>query len=359
MTGGVWPWRRRAAEAQPRLIPPPAAVRLSDAWAQAAVLPWAARTLPTEEYYASTLAMLNETRHDVYVFDLRGGEVLVREKHIHHPLAFNRRIEHFRVQLYRDHLRQAVAHAELLDGISLALGVGDLLLDVQPSVPVFAYQKQRDAPWILMPDVELLETNFYGEEDPDTSPDAKLNRVVFAGSSTGRSLTEEDVREDRGERLRYAARFVGDPHVEYSIGRASECVTEEARAALEAKPYFRFVGWPEQLRRRYILSLDGNGAACSRVARTLRSRSTLIKGRSDHVLFYFPGLLPWRHYIPVESEAELEELTPFLTLGDFPSAGISEAANAFWALNMSAEAVTAYTARVLTIFNDVYIRRLG
>ena len=364
MRPSVWPWRQgvvASAVAAPAATPhePEAAPEpQTAAWAQAHVNFWAARTRLTAADYADGLRHLNAVKHDVYVFDIDGADVNVREKHVHHPLAFNRRIEHFRVHLYRDHLREAAARAQLPRPVSVGVIVGDLARDVNPLLPVFTYQKRVGEPWLLLPDVEMLELRFYEEETPDSSTGPKLDRVVFSGSSTGKALDEEAVRNDASERLRYAARFVGDPQVEFSIGRASECVSPEAEAALKAKPYFRRVDWAEQLTRRYVLSLDGNGATCSRVVRTLRSRSCLVKQASDNLLFYFAGLLPWRHFIPVDDEEELARLAPMITRTDFPSEAICDDANAFCRDNLNRAAVVDYTAALMGGFSAQYLARL-
>ena len=359
---GLWS-RRRAPAAEVVAAEPPAPaprpVRDQTAgWAHAQITPWAARTHLSLGDYVDGLRHLNAVKHDVYVFDIAGDDVHVREKHVHHPLPFNRRIEHFRVHLYRDHFRAAAARAQLTRPLSVGLMVGDLVRDVNPHLPIFAYQRTLAEPWILIPDVEMLEVDFYESEGPDTTPGDKLDSIVFSGSSTGASLDVEAVRDDASERLRYAARFLDSPVVRFTIGRASECTSPEAEAALMAKPYFRHVGWEEQLKHRYILSLDGNGATCSRVIRTLRSRSCLVKQRSDNILFYFPGLLPWHHYVPVDDAEDLARLAPLLTRADFPSAGLCDAANAFCAEQLTRAAVVDYTAALLRDFDAQYLRRI-
>ena len=359
---GLWGRRRvRAREKAAPASPPPAAARLvrdqTAGWAHAQITPWAARTHLSMGDYVDGLRHLNEVKHDVFVFDIAGDDVHVREKHVHHPLPFNRRIEHFRVHLYRDHLRAAAARAQLSRPLSLGVVVGDLVRDVDPLLPIFAYQKAVGEPWILIPDVEMLEVDFYEIEGPDTTSD-KVDTVVFSGSSTGAALDIDAVHRNGSERLHYAARFLDDPAVQFTIGRASECASPEAEATLRAKPYFRHVSWEEQLKHRYILSLDGNGATCSRVIRTLRSRSCLVKQRSENILFYFPGLLPWHHYVPVEDAEDLARLAPLLTRADFPSAGLCDAANAFCTEQLNRRAVVDYTAALLRDFDAEYLRRI-
>ena len=354
-------WRGPAPIVEPAGVLPdigiPSVDHTAD-WAQAQVLPWAAAVNLSAAEYAARLDDVNARRHNVIVYDIADGAVNVREKHVHHPLEFNRRIEQARVSLYRDLLLEASAQAGLTAPLSIAVGVGDFVTEVPPDLPLFGLQKRRGDLPMLLPDVEFVENSYYTREHSDLFTDeAKVNQVVFSGASTGRVLAPDDVAHDRGERLRYAAHFVGSPFVKFTIGLAAECTSPEAVQALEAKPYFSNVNWHEQLRSRYIFSMDGNGATCSRVIRTLRSRSVLLKLKSENELFYFSGLIPWRHYIPVDRLEELETLAPRLTRTDFPSGDIADAANVFCAVNLTRARVIAYTGELIGRFaREVHAR---
>ena len=59
---------------------------------------------------------------------------------------------------------------------------------------------------------------------------------------------------------------------------------------------------------KFIISMDGNGATCGRVAIALKSNSALLKYNSRHVLYYFRHLIPWRHYIPIDKDSDVEDI---------------------------------------------------
>jgi hypothetical protein len=58
---------------------------------------------------------------------------------------------------------------------------------------------------------------------------------------------------------------------------------------LKQQLYFRsWMSWREQLRHRFLLSLDGNGAVCARLAIGLKSNSAVVKYRSPYIFTIFP-----------------------------------------------------------------------
>ena len=343
-------FRRAKAQPSPSAEAPPPFDHTAD-WAQAQVLPWAAALDLSRDAYARLLDQVNAERHDVFVFDIAGGEVVMRDKSVHHPTAFNRRIEQFRAGLYLGLLNGAVRAVDLRERFSVAVGVADKVIDAPPGLPVFGYQKREGERLILLPDIEFQEHHFYEREHADLHPDDKINQIVFSGASTGKWLSAEDVEQDRSERLRFAAHFHDHPQVKFTIGMAAECSTPEAEARLTAKPYFKTVTWHDQMKSRYIFSMDGNGATCSRILRGLRTRSVVLKLRSDYQLYYFSGLIPWRHFVPVRDLEDLGMLAPQLTRADFASHAIADAANAFCAAHLTREKVLLYTGRLLGEFH--------
>ena len=66
------------------------------------------------------------------------------------------------------------------------------------------------------------------------------------------------------------------------------------------------IPWSEQYRHMFLLSMDGNGATCSRVISSLKSNSVLIKYQSDSILYYFSALEPGTHFISVNDDRDIE-----------------------------------------------------
>ena len=158
--------------------------------------------------------------------------------------------------------------------------------------PIFCFQKKRGHRNPLLPDIEFLTNDFY--RDPsfiDTIPyEKKIARAVFSGSTTGGHITPSIARALSLPRLRAAGYFQGNERVDFRLPNIVQA-GPEAQAILETMPFCRkpVLDWKEQLQRRFILSIDGNGATCSRVVIALLSNSVLLKYDSDNIMYYFEG----------------------------------------------------------------------
>jgi hypothetical protein len=128
--------------------------------------------------------------------------------------------------------------------------------------------------------------------------------------------------------------------------------SEETRALLQALPYCggKPASWEAQRAYKCVISMDGNGATCSRVATSLLSNCVLLKYASPHMLYYFDGLAPWTHFIPIErhddvlSAVALERHAPGIL------APIAAAGRDFAETYLSRDRVIFYTAAVLTLY---------
>ena len=193
----------------------------------------------------------------------------------------------------------------------LALDVSDTPWD-HSAAPVFSFQKRARAPNILVPDVDLLLERYVFStfKNTDNVPFArKSNTAMFVGSSTGGIITEEAVKERSLPRLRSALYFRGNARVTFALPNLVQCATPEVEAELRRIGFGTgAANWKEHFRHRFLLSMDGNGATCARVAIALKSRCVLVKYESIYVLHYFSGLRPWQHYVPVERDENVEQV---------------------------------------------------
>ena len=95
----------------------------------------------------------------------------------------------------------------------------------------------------------------------------------------------------------------------FSLPNIVQCTSAAAEEAIRALDVGRRrIERSEQLKFKYLISLDGNGATCSRVAIALRSNSVLLKYASPHQLFYFQDMLPWVHYVPIDRDSDVERI---------------------------------------------------
>jgi hypothetical protein len=110
------------------------------------------------------------------------------------------------------------------------------------------------------------------------------------------------------------------------------------------------MSWPQQWESRFLISIDGNGATCSRVALALKSNSALVKYASPFALFYFPKLQAGRDYLAVTAEREIEAIVEReLTTPGFHR-DIAEAGTRFYERFLDRRRLFAYTALLLSAY---------
>lgn len=269
--------------------------------------------------------------------ELRGSSLITELHRVanSHPTIFLIRVEHgsahvepkatslesfssgtiHRVRLYEKYFSQVVKDHDIWGSGLVAVQIDDLGPHLW-SVPIFAFQKRRGSNLILMPDVDLIEHDLLttARFRDQLSFDEKESRASFVGSTTGLPFhTASHVAALRNPRLRSAVFFKNNPKVSFTLPNIVQYDLPETRAMIEALEVGGGLGeWSEQFRSRYLISMDGNGATCSRLVIALASNSVPLKYNSPHLLYFFYGLHAWTHYIPIVEDndvnAILEEL---------------------------------------------------
>jgi hypothetical protein len=84
------------------------------------------------------------------------------------------------------------------------------------------------------------------------------------------------------------------------------------------------------------------------VAIALKSNSVLLKYDSPHHLYYFRGLLPWRHYIPISVHSDIENIIRIEQECPNTFASIAEEGRSFAETHLTRPRVLQYAAEVLT-----------
>jgi hypothetical protein len=264
-----------------------------------------------------------------------------------------------RIHCYRIFLERTLERASLDLHVTLAMNADDIGLD-SDQVPLFAFQKREGSLNVLLPDAHFLYSGWYWHFRDTATYDDKRIAACFAGSSTGGSdgafmVDEEVVRAGRNPRLRAATHFVKGDLVDFRITKAVQCANPEIKAFIEAQPYFtKPIGYREQFRNRFLISMDGNGAAWSRYAIGLKSNSAIIKYQSPFVLYYFPKMTAGREYLSVSSEAEVERIIERERSHPGAHSPIAEAGRQFYARYLRQDRVVAYTAALLRQYAQFY-----
>jgi hypothetical protein len=322
--------------------------RLTESWVRSQLDPWARRRLKREEVDIRLLDLW-QNRPTIALFDIDNGTVRLRQKEVHKSFVMRSRLY---LRLFQETLE---AHPMPLNAL-VAVDVNDEAAE-RKNVPMFSFQKKKGQANILLPDVELIVFDYYETSPIDRRPfSEKKPRAAFAGSTTGGGLiTMESVVNRSFPRLRAAAYFRDRKGVDFRLTVLVRCASEEVENALRAEGHGTGrVDWEVGLQNKFIISLDGHGAACSRPAIALNSNSALLKYESDNVLFYSSGLIPWQHYIPIHDDAEVVDIVRAERREPGRYASIAEEGTVFARARLDRKAARLYTAHLLAEYAKLF-----
>lgn len=173
-------------------------------------------------------------------------------------------------------------------------------------VPFLAFAKDASLKElvILMPDFEALEGHSAilkeVQKGSSTYPwHEKLAKAFWRGAMTGHSLftTENFLNPPRSRLVTLAIQNPDFLDARYS------CVTQAHEPEKIRASYENYFGEPIQVRDhlfyKYQILVDGNSCAYSRAVWQLFSGCTIFKQSSENIQWYYKGLSPYVHYVPV------------------------------------------------------------
>jgi hypothetical protein len=209
----------------------------------------------------------------------------------------------------------------------------------------------------LLPDIDFLHGDLYRSPrfDDRFSYTEKAPTAIFVGATTGVNvITQEAVHKLAVPRIRSAVYFKDNPNVSFTLPNIGGC------DSMETEELIRSLGvsgprlpLEEQYRHRFLISMDGHGATCQRVALALRSNSVLLKYESPHVLYYFDKMIPWFHYIPILRDRDVEAIVQIEQEAPETFSFITQEATAFYERYLSPAMVIRYTAQLLSMYADI------
>jgi len=300
---------------------------------------------------------LNETSTSVFIFEIRNRAVSVWKKPV---FTLGPKIGDYLVRSYRERtvfyrflIETVLARYDIGADMLLALDGDDIAAEIS-GVPLFAFQKDDASRKILLPDVDFFHSHWYRQPIDHIPNGDKIVKACFVGSSTGGLLSEQSIADRAYPRLRAAAHFVDSPLVEFRIARAVQCDTEATKALLERQHYFgKPMSWADQFSYRFLISIDGNGAACSRPLIALKSNATLIKYRSPFSLYYFSAMVAGRDYIDVVTDEDVEEVVKLELSSPGHFKPVAESGQRFAARYLNHTSVLDYTGALLREYGRI------
>ena len=328
-------------------------------WALAQLAAWSNAPAPELEALRAQLAQLEAAFPSIFLFDFGAGYVSLRRKSRRHEDDASAGELLRRAELYLRLFRHVTTGFGLDFSFPLAIDVDDHPLD-ESGAPLFAFQKRAKSPLILLPDVDLLATDYLLLPDFDDSLafEEKLDAAVFVGATTGADVTRDVVQTLSMPRLRAAVFFRDVPDVTFHLPKIVQYDSEDTVAMIRALGVTGVpLSWRQQFAYRYLLSMDGNGATCSRVAIALNSCSVLIKYASDFQLFYFDGLESGRNFLSVSTDQDVLDAVAFFREHPSQAAAIAQAGRRFAQEHLSRLPVMTYVACLLDGYGRIVVRQ--
>ncbi len=246
--------------------------------------------------------------HDpsVWAFDVSGGVVFIRDK----KGDIGKRTRP-RAELYKSFIQETITTFGISGKFSILMMLEDTGLSTP--FPAFSFQRNNEHNSILLPDPDFLDHDFmypYRQMEDCFATGEKLSSAIFAGATTGETVTIDTIERGTNTRVRAGMYFRGSGKVRFLLPIIAECPFDDARQMLIDMGFGDrvIVSWYEQFKHRFIISADGNGATCSRLPIILASNSVLLKYDSRSVLYYFSLLRAWQHYIPIYRDSDVESI---------------------------------------------------
>lgn len=318
---------------------------------------WKDKSINQIEFKAG-LEALNRDVESIILFEINGRTVSIVKKDKPLPEAYEIRAEHYKSFLTEVLESDVVFRGSQSYLIALSVNDGEY---VSEDFPLFAFQKDRKSHNFLLPDIDFLVNRFYDDPIFEYSEPRYIDKkssAVFVGSTTGAPrvfFDLSDIEMERVPRIKSATYFKNSPNVVFKLPQIVQCDSDVRDFLIALGLGGDFIPFTEQLEHKFLLSMDGNGATCSRIVLALKSRSVLLKYDSNSVLFYFKGMQPWEHYIPIHSDEdvlktiELENQDPDLFLK------ISHNANKFHKENLTKKHVVTYTRKLLSAYKSLFL----
>lgn len=184
--------------------------------------------------------------------------------------------------------------------------------DTCPAAGVLTFNNRMSDRSVLLPDIYQMQGYAFAQ---DTRRDTLLwhekeSRMVFIGVSTGTLKTSAN------ERIRACLWSLYHPKI--SLFRINTyCQIPDHKLASFLGHYKEALHHPsmhywDQLKHRYVLSIDGNCAAWDRPAWVLSSKSLLLKMDSSFMCWYYHAMQANTHYAPVPSLLSLKNIHCYL-----------------------------------------------
>ncbi len=205
-----------------------------------------------------------------------------------------------------------IAALNLLPDMQFVITISDGFIGQPGSdfsyAPVFCFAKNvtRVRTGILFPDYENLE-GFHSLRSSTISGskqfpwDKKIEMGFFRGGGCGAG--DYAKRNQFFEYPRFKAVAFSLQHPKMVNARFTGCGELKDHVGIKEYMYLsKSVKIEDQIRYKYQITIDGVTCAFSRVFWQLLANSVMLKQESKSIQWYYPGMKPYEHYIPLKDD---------------------------------------------------------
>lgn len=240
----------------------------------------------------------------------------------------------------------------------------DLIVTVHDSYngadPILTFAKNKNSPGaILIPDFEALGgydtlTRKVLNANMQYPWDSKIKQGFWRGSSTGGTFTMENWMEMPRSKLVLASKINGS-EIDARFTALVQ-MNQQTKALLSAKGITGMFSSPvDQSRYRYLMEVDGNSCSYSRCYWQLLSNSVMIKQVSDNIQWYYRGIKPYEHFIPMSADiSDVFMQINWARSNDRESEAIAKRATEFALNDLSNEMTYLYLRRLIEEYATLY-----
>lgn len=229
---------------------------------------------------------------------------------------------------------ELVARSARFPALDLLANFGDRLDRDMAHAPVLSScRREGTTGQLLVPDFEFLRGRGALEREVDAAIarypwDEKAKVAFWRGVTTGEGFATAEFRV--APRMRLVLASLAAPDLVDARFTALKQGAENNPELQDPRYRAAVVSPAESLRFRYLVDVDGNSSSWSRLVWLLRSNSAVLKQRSPFLQWYYPWLVPGRHFLPLAPDfTDLPDVVRSLRDRDADARAIADAGRAF------------------------------
>uniref|UniRef100_A0A6C0F9K4 Glycosyl transferase CAP10 domain-containing protein n=1 Tax=viral metagenome TaxID=1070528 RepID=A0A6C0F9K4_9ZZZZ len=203
---------------------------------------------------------------------------------------------------------------------------------ISEDIPLFAFAcKKECSKYTLIPDIHYLESNGYQNIKKDDIPwEQKQSIAYWRGQPSGFKVTaKEDLNLLPRIKLAYLSENLNLLDVKITNGIVN-LKRDISKYLKTLSIYGEKKDFIENYKYKYVINIDGFGPAWSGLYLKLCSKCLVFCIESQFKQWYYEGLLPWVHYVPIKSDmSDLEDQVKWAINNDEKAKNIAEASYKF------------------------------